>query len=197
MCNLGLDLDLRQRRKAETSRLIHETAMRLARDEGVDAVTIEAICEAAGISQRSFFNYFPFKEAVFVLPPPPLPEEAVANFVAGKGELVLDLVDLLVAQAEEMAQTRWMGPLMRAITEAHPRLMPLQMAEFQKFEFQLQGLIAGRLAADSGDLRAVVLAGAMTGACRVTFDRWMQDADADMPARVRESLEALVQTIRG
>jgi len=171
--------------------------MRLARDKGVDAVTIEAICEAAGISQRSFFNYFPFKEAVFVLPPPPLPDAAVARFAGGTGDLLLELIDLLVAQATELDKGRWMGPLMRAITEAHPRLMPLQMASFQKFEVQLQQLIAGRLAGAPDDVRPVVLAGAMIGACRVIFDRWMQDADADMPARVREGLEALVQTIRG
>ena len=190
-------MDLRQRRIAETTRLIHEVAMRMARDHGVEAVTIEAICEAAGISQRTFFNYFPFKEAVFVLPPPPLPEEAVARFVAGTGDLPSDLVDLLVSQAAEINQSRWIGPLMREISEAHPRLMPLQMAEFHKFELQLQRLIAGRLGAGPDDVRAMALAGAMTGAVRVTFDRWRNDAEADIPARVRESLEAVVQTIRG
>jgi len=190
-------VDLRQRRRVETTQLIHEAAVRLARDKGVDAVTIEAICEVAGISQRTFFNYFPFKEAVFVFPPPPLPDAAVARFSVGKGDLPGDLIDLLVAQATEMGRDRWIGPLMREIAEAHPRLMPLQMAEFQKFEAQLQRLIAERLDAAPDDARAMALSGAMIGACRVTFDRWGNDADADIPARVRESLEALVRTIRG
>lgn len=190
-------MDLRQRRRVETTLLVHKAALLLARDHGVDAVTIEAICEAAGISQRTFFNYFPFKEAVFVFPPPPLPEAAVARFSAGKGDLAAELIDLLVAQAADMGRDRWIGPLMREIAEAHPRLMPLQMAEFQKFEAQLQHLIAGRLGTGADDVRAMALAGAMIGACRVTFDRWGNDPDADIPARVRESLEALVRTIRG
>jgi AcrR family transcriptional regulator len=190
-------MDLRQRRKIETTRFIHEAAVQLARERGVAAVTIEAICEAAGVSQRTFFNYFAFKEAVFVFPPPPLPEDAVARFVEGKGDLLYELIDMLVAQAAEMSQTRWIGPLMLEIAQAHPRLMPLQMAEFQKFEGQLQRLIAGRLQTGPDDVRALALAGAMTGACRATFDRWGPDADADIPARVRESLEALVRTIRG
>ncbi len=190
-------MDLRERRRVETTQFIHEAAVRLARDKGVDAVTIEAICESAGISQRTFFNYFPFKEAVFVFPPPPLPEEAVARFAAGDGDLAADLVDLLVAQATKMGRDRWIGPLMRKIAEAHPRLMPLQMAEFQKFEAQLQRLIAQRLGSAADDTRAMALSGAMIGACRVAFDRWGNDADADLPARVRESLEALIQTIRG
>lgn len=191
-------MDLRQRRKIDTTRLIHEAAVQLARDRGVQSVTIEAICEAAGISQRTFFNYFPFKEAVFVFPPPPLPEDAVARFAAGKDEdFMPDLIDLLVAQATEMGKTRWIGPLMREIAEAHPRLMPLQMAEFQKFEAQLQGLIAGRLGAAPDDLRAMAVAGAVIGVNRITFDRWRDDEGADIPARVRESLEALVNTMRG
>ncbi|RYG97244.1 MAG: TetR family transcriptional regulator [Alphaproteobacteria bacterium] len=190
-------MDLQQRRKIETTRLIHEAAVQLARERGVAAVTIEAICEAASVSQRTFFNYFAFKEAVFLFPPPPLPDEAVERFTKGKGDMLYELIDLLVAQAVEMSQTRWIGPLMLEIAETHPRLMPLQMAEFQKFEGQLQRLIAGRLDAEPDDVRAMALAGAMTGASRATFDRWRPHADADIPARVRESLEALVRTIRG
>jgi AcrR family transcriptional regulator len=190
-------MDLRQRRKIETKQFIHETAVQLARERGVTAVTIEAICEAASISQRTFFNYFAFKEAVFVFPPPPLPDAAVARFVKGKGDLLHDLIELFVAQATEMSQTLWMGPLMSEIAQAHPRLMPLQMAEFHKFEGQLQRLVAGRLGADPDDVRAMALAGAFAGASRITFDRWRRNADADIPARVREGLEALVRTIRG
>ena len=190
-------MDLRQKRKIETTQFVHRTAVQLAREKGVDAVTVEAICEAAGISQRTFFNYFPFKEAVFVFPPPPLPEVAVERFVAGKVDLLADLIDLLVAQAVEMSANRWMGPLMRTIVEAHPRLMPLQMAEFQKFEVQLTRLIADRLGAPPDDVRAMALAGAMIGTTRVTFDRWRDDDTAELSVRVRETLEALVQTIRG
>ena len=40
-------MDLRQRRKLETTRLIHETAVQLARQGGVDGVTVEAICAAS------------------------------------------------------------------------------------------------------------------------------------------------------
>jgi AcrR family transcriptional regulator len=190
-------MDLRQKRRIETTRFIHDAAVRLARDKGVEAVTIEAICEAAGVSQRTFFNYFPFKEAVFIFPPPPLPEDAVERFSTGTGDLVADLIELLVAQATELSRTRWMGSLMREITEAHPRLMPLQMAEFQKFEADLQRLIAGRLRAAPDDTRVMALAGAMIGASRITFDRWRNDDSADIPQRVRDTLEALVTTIRG
>jgi AcrR family transcriptional regulator len=190
-------MDLRQRRKVETTRLIHEAAIGLARERGIEAVTIEAICEAAGISQRSFFNYFPFKEAVFVFPPPPLPEDAVARFVNGTGDLIVELSDMLVAQAMHISRDRWVGPLMRQVAEAHPRLMPLQMAEFDKFVAEITRLIAGRLKVADTDVHAATLAAAMLGAGRVAIDRWREDEAADLPQLMRESHEALVRTVRG
>ena len=189
-------MDLRQRRKLETTKLIHEAAMALARDNGVQSVTVEAICEAAGISQRTFFNYFAFKEAVFLLPPPPLPPEAVTRFVSGNADLMADLTDLMVAQAAEMNGKRWIGKLMREITQAYPLLIPLQMAEFHKFEVQLQTLIAGRLRTSTDDVRCATLAGAVIGSVRSTFDRRRDDENVDLPSVVRESLEGLVETIR-
>lgn len=190
-------MDLRQRRKLETTRLIHETAVQLARQGGVDGVTVEAICAAAGISQRTFFNYFPFKEAVFVFPPPPLPLQAQAQFLAAQGELLADLIDLLEAQAVEMSGTRWVGPLMREISQAYPRLMPLQMAEFEKFEAELKRLVAQRLHAETDDPRVLALAGFAIGTSRIVLQRWMDDPAADVPARLREALESLVRMIRG
>ena len=189
-------MDLRQRRKLETTKLIHEAAVALARDHGVEGATIEAICEAAGISQRTFFNYFPFKEAVFVFPRPPLPDEAVARFAAANGDLLGDLIDLMVAQAVEMQGSLRDGALMREIAEAHPRLMPLQMAEFQKFEVELQELVALRLGGNKDDGRSATVAGAIIGAMRTTIDRWRANESADLARLVRESLEGFVETVR-
>jgi AcrR family transcriptional regulator len=189
-------MDLRRRRKIETTRLIHEAAVALARDTGVEAVTIEAICAAVGVSQRTFFNYFPFKEAAFVFPPPPLPTEAAARFVAGTDAFMPDLIDLMVAQSEEMAEAPWIGPLMREINEAYPRLMPLQMAEFQKFERELQGLIARRLGLDADDAGCAALAGAVIGTGRTAVDRWRDDKAVDLPTLMRQHLEAVVKIIR-
>ena len=189
-------MDLRQRRKIETTRLIHETAVALARERGVANVTIETICEGVGISQRTFFNYFPFKEAVFVFPPPPLPAEASARFAAGTGELMPDLIDLMVAHAEEVKEAPWIGPLMREISEAFPRLVPLQRAEFNKFERQIQSLIARRLGLDENDLACAALASAVIGAGRTAIDRWRDDGPVGLPALMRQSLEAVVKIIR-
>ncbi|ROQ78083.1 DNA-binding transcriptional repressor FabR [Streptomyces sp. ADI92-24] len=58
---------LRERKKQATRNALAEAAVRLAAEHGVENVTVEAISEAAGVSPRTFFNYFPSHDDAFVL----------------------------------------------------------------------------------------------------------------------------------
>lgn len=58
-------LPLRERKKVQTRQRILHAAEGLVRSNGYQAVTIAAICQEADIAQRTFFAYFPSKEAVF------------------------------------------------------------------------------------------------------------------------------------
>jgi AcrR family transcriptional regulator len=56
--------DWRQRKKNATRDRIRACALRLFREQGYDATTVEQIAAAAGVSHMTFFRYFPTKEAV-------------------------------------------------------------------------------------------------------------------------------------
>ena len=53
----------RERKKATTRATIAAAAFDLVRDQGPEALTAEAIAERAGVSRRTFFNYFPSVDA--------------------------------------------------------------------------------------------------------------------------------------
>jgi AcrR family transcriptional regulator len=53
---------LRERKKRETRETIASTAMGLFGERGYDAVTVADVAEAAGVSEKTVFNYFPAKE---------------------------------------------------------------------------------------------------------------------------------------
>src|SRR6201995_5853763 len=57
---------LRERKKRATGEALHDAAMRLTLERGLEHLTVEEISAAAGVSPRTFFNYFPGKEQAIV-----------------------------------------------------------------------------------------------------------------------------------
>ncbi len=54
---------LRERKKLQTRLALHRAALGLVDEHGFDAVTTDQIASRAGVSPRTFFNYFPTKES--------------------------------------------------------------------------------------------------------------------------------------
>jgi AcrR family transcriptional regulator len=55
---------LRQARSKETRRNLQRTAIRLWGERGVDSVTVEEICAAAGVGRTTFYLHFDSKEGL-------------------------------------------------------------------------------------------------------------------------------------
>jgi AcrR family transcriptional regulator len=58
------ETDWRRAKKTATRDRIRASALRLFREQGYDATTVEQIAAAAGVSHMTFFRYFPAKEDV-------------------------------------------------------------------------------------------------------------------------------------
>ena len=92
------ETSLRERRRERTWVNIHETALRLARQHGMRGTTVEGIAAEAGISPRTFFNYFGTKEdAVLGLRAPAITDDLLASDRAHENDnLIVRITHLLL-----------------------------------------------------------------------------------------------------
>ena len=89
----GSDLGLREQKRLATKHRIEDAATRLVDESSFDKVTIEEICEAAGISRRTFFNYFSTKEsAVIGASSEPLTKKQRNDFLNADASNILQLM---------------------------------------------------------------------------------------------------------
>lgn len=57
-------MGLRQDKKDDLRRRLYETTLQLFRERGFEATRVKDVIDQVGVSEATFFNYFPTKEAV-------------------------------------------------------------------------------------------------------------------------------------
>ncbi|MBX9640468.1 MAG: TetR/AcrR family transcriptional regulator [Mycobacteriaceae bacterium] len=195
-------MGLRERRRRQTSADIRGAAVHLAQARGWDKVTIEEICVHAGISTRTFFNYFPNKEAAIAYGPSDLPPELAEEFVAaGPAPLSVVLADLITLAAHhlrDMPPQREQAVCMLDLAKTTPAVLAAFLADLERFQSQLTEIVAKRQGMPSDDeIPALISALALT-AVRSGIERWSsgqpEDAD-DTPMPYVERAAALVNSI--
>ena len=102
-------------RRQETSFRISRCAQQLTEARGLDGFTMEELAEAAGVSRRTLFNYFPGKVDAVLGEAPHISEEALAEFrsrgagsnlVTDLRELATELLDTKQLNREDIERTR-------------------------------------------------------------------------------------------
>lgn len=173
---------LRERKKAATRTALHEAAVRLALEHGVENVTIEAIADAADVSRRTFSNYFANKEDALLHRGRRHLALLVANVRARPaGEdawtALAEAVAALVGPANPVPLDT---PAERALRR-HPSLLAAQMATHVQVERDLAAAVAPRLPhGPDRDLAAQVTAGCFLTALRVAESRVAADPALDL-----------------
>lgn len=115
-------LTQRERNQRDTWNAIHDAAYAFARDEGLSAATVEAVVARAGVSRRTFFNYFPTKEdAVLGARLPRLDDDVVDRLAAEEEDELTRVVYAFVA-VMRTSLTRETAVRRREIVTQHPSL---------------------------------------------------------------------------
>ncbi|MCC3265839.1 TetR/AcrR family transcriptional regulator [Arthrobacter gengyunqii] len=143
---------LRARKRAAARSEIERTAVAMVLERGYDNVTVDMICTACMVSQRTFFNYFGSKEGVFLGPPPAEMRAAVAReFLADHGTPVVQSLAAAVVSALVAGQPDpdLAGRRMKAIM-ASPDLFAKQNEWMADHENHLTDLVLERYAGSEG-----------------------------------------------
>ena len=171
---------LRERRRRATEDALHCAAVELILEHGYDAVTVPMISDRAGVSTRTFFNYFPNKETAVVRPFPPLGAELSEVVRTGPGAdgLIADLADLVVEHVlRHTGQAFDVAVLMPLVCEI-PALLRLHTGELAQLEEQLAELIGARVGLPGADRRVAVVAAAVMSAVHTAVLRWSARPEA-------------------
>jgi AcrR family transcriptional regulator len=187
---------LRERKRAQTSEAIHVAAVELVFERGLDEATIEAICERADVSNRTFFNYFSSKEdAVLGIDEAAVSAELDTVRHSG-GDPLAAVFDMIYAVFEASGGKHKKTDLTREVMRKHPQLMTRQMVRVAALEDRLSGIIAAwladdpRFAADSDEERldeARIILGICLATVRVSMKKWAGGRRADGTAEGLES----------
>jgi AcrR family transcriptional regulator len=181
---------LRERKKAKTRAAIQEHALRLFREQGYDATTVEQIAEAAEVSPSTFFRYFPTKEDVVAYdaldpivlaawraqPPGMAPIATIRKAMAEVfGELSSE-------QLEEMMSR---GRLLFSV----PELRQAAITELLRSGQLVTDELAARLGRPADDFELRVFGGAIMGAILAAMVPMIEGDSGDMMTLVDRALE--------
>lgn len=191
---------LRTTKKRATRAQLISAARRLTVEHGLDGVTVEMICAAAGVSVRTFHNYFPTKDDALVGDQPELgDDDAARRFVDGRptGALLPDLVDLLdsgdAIRDTDPAELR----LAHAVLLREPRLLARHLAHAMAQEDRIAGLIARRRGLPAADAACATVAAVAGAVLRRAFTEWVTADDGSPLRRHLDACLAVAMTELG
>ena len=192
---------LRERKKLATRRALGVAAMRLAIERGLENVVVDDIAATAGVSARTFNNYFASKY------------EAICSLSMDRSRLIgwalrrmpdgMPLMDAITSavlggpfgSAEEPPDREWIEGI--KLVTSSPELQGEYLRTVRATQTALTETIADRIAADPRtDMFPAVLAGAVTAAIQVAMERWLTaDPPTALAPLIRQALGQLQRAL--
>jgi AcrR family transcriptional regulator len=196
------DGGMRERKKLATRAALSAAALHLALEHGPQNVRVDDIAEAAGVSPRTYNNYFSSREQAIMVA---LAAERGARVAAALRKRPADeplehavvgaLVEQYSADGEPDRDT------LALITSA-PALQAEFLDTIAAIERPLAEAIATRTGTGTGtdrqgELGPEVLAAAISGAARVAAERWLQpQQDIKFSVMLNDALTWIVPALR-
>jgi AcrR family transcriptional regulator len=184
---------LRERKKDQTRDALARAAIELFQEKGYEATTVAEIARAASVSRRTFFRYFPTKDALlFVDNSDHLDRfrEILESRQPDDG-MVDPIRRACLAQADEYMRERDQVVARARIIESSPGLSKQERQQDLLWEQAItEALLAPRRYSSTAERRARMLSGVIVGAMRAAIIEWQRLAgNADLVRLTSEALD--------
>jgi AcrR family transcriptional regulator len=189
---------LRERKKQRTRETISRVALELFVERGYHATTLADIAEAADVSTRTIFAYYPSKEDILFSEFPALLDaiaQALRERPAGKDALgtVRDFILSIPhgVKSEDDAQRH-------AIIEGDPTLRSHMRARLAQLQDLVAAGVADDIGADADDLRPSVVAASLIAAFEVLSERdTAKTHKQQTPEEIAAVIDPVIAFLRG
>ncbi|HVW44383.1 MAG TPA: TetR/AcrR family transcriptional regulator [Amycolatopsis sp.] len=182
---------LRERKKEATREALRHAAVTLYREHGPQAVTVEDICAKAGVSPRTFFNYFETKdEAVLSIDVSP---STVLRQILERpaSESPLQAVRaVFAARFAEVANTETFRERTLLLRE-HPDLTPRLTFANRAFQQAVIDGIAQRTGLGPGHIYVATTAAATFAGNRAALMCWQPGSGPDLVTLLHQAMDLL------
>jgi AcrR family transcriptional regulator len=171
--------DRRAIRRAQTEAALRSAALDLAEERGFDGFTVDEVAQRAGVSPRTFFNYFATKEAAVLSDPRPVLEAMNAALAENLDAPLVEAVHAAVKAflAVSTARPRDMRREL-SLVESQPTLRIALLSHYCAYERTLGRGIAERMGTSvEDDPLPLVLAAAAVAVARIVLMRWSWTGD--------------------
>jgi AcrR family transcriptional regulator len=200
---------LRERKRIETRDRLETAAVTLVLKNGLEHTTLDAICDAANVSGRTFFNYFDSKEdAILGLQDSQITDEAVAAVLAehdGADPVELTIRLMFGVLNPSINSSTLMKSRMK-IVKQHPQLLGRMANQMQRMTEQLTNAIRPLLRAapafadqdlTESELSVEVMLSLCSGATRAAVKEWATTGNqAPIEAVEERAIELVRNTVK-
>lgn len=186
----------RELNKAATRQAITDAALLLLRSKGPGNFTVEDIADAAGISRRTFFNYFSSTEAALAAVTHGFLDNALAQFrLRPADEPILESARAALVQLADPMTVAPMAELY-SLAQTNPQLNRSELEAWDHCTAEIIDAARERFARTAGaeldELYLRALAGSIISCGKAAMDVWFAECGADLSASSLSKLRQLL-----
>jgi AcrR family transcriptional regulator len=192
------DCGLRERKKRQTRESLHRAALDLVEQKGFSAVTTDEIAARAGVSPRTFFNYYSSKDGA-VLGRSAQDLEELTQLLAARpaGERPLDTLRtvILAALAPASFDLELRAKRMKVLLN-EPSLAPALVASNVRIQDALIEALEARRGGAGPDLRIRLMVATALAAVRACLEHHQAGAEGEIEDSIDRAFAMLAHGLR-